>query len=501
MRIIGFFIFPLIANIALSHQASETQLVLQGYNAENPHESLALLRQVSDIENLTDTIKNKYYLSMGVAFGKLGQVDSASYFLDQCIRSAKISSDDYSLMRAYNSTGVLLRIQGDHEGSLTAFQQAEKVANSNKEDRFSKAKSDILGNIGGIFYQLRDYDAAWEYSNNGLKIARQYNDTSELAYGYLRLAIVAQAQDSLDRSLAYNQEASKYLGALGDLNTLSYVENNLGNIYKDQRAYEEALIHHLKAREYATQLGDVEAEAHTSLSIGESYYQLGRLDQARGYAVQGLAIANTSHFPIHSKNAHHLLFKIAEAQGNFQEALEEKKLAVAINDSLNAAEAQERLADVEVKYETEKKEAEITRLSLENDLKDFRILAGGISAALIIILLVVFFSLRSKKLKAEKEAQELQIEAMKKRYMELHSSPAELAVDLDFKDLNSKLHTPLTEREFDALRLSIEGKTNTEIGETLFISVSTVKFHLRNTYSKMGVGNRKEAFQYMLKTS
>ena len=90
---------------------------------------------------------------------------------------------------------------------------------------------------------------------------------------------------------------------------------------------------------------------------------------------------------------------------------------------------------------------------------------------------------------------------MKKRFMELHSSPAELAVDLDFAELNSKLNTPLTEREFDALRLSIEGKTNAEISEKLFISVSTVKFHLRNTYSKMGVGNRKEAFQYMLKTS
>ena len=93
------------------------------------------------------------------------------------------------------------------------------------------------------------------------------------------------------------------------------------------------------------------------------------------------------------------------------------------------------------------------------------------------------------------------MEALKKRFMELHSSPAELAVALEFNDLNEKLNTKLTEREFDALRLSLEGKTNVEIADKLFISVSTVKFHLRNTYSKMGVGNRKEAFQLMLKTS
>ena len=85
--------------------------------------------------------------------------------------------------------------------------------------------------------------------------------------------------------------------------------------------------------------------------------------------------------------------------------------------------------------------------------------------------------------------------------MELHSSPSELAVEMNMKDLNEKLHTPLTEREFDTLKHSIEGKSNSEISDQLFISVSTVKFHLRNSYSKMGVGNRKEAFQFMLKSS
>ena len=104
-------------------------------------------------------------------------------------------------------------------------------------------------------------------------------------------------------------------------------------------------------------------------------------------------------------------------------------------------------------------------------------------------------------MKVEREAQELQVEALKKRFMELHSSPSELAVELDINELNEKLHTPLTDREFDAIKLSIEGKSNVDISDALSISVSTVKFHLRNAYSKMGVGNRKEAFQFMLKTS
>ncbi len=101
---------------------------------------------------------------------------------------------------------------------------------------------------------------------------------------------------------------------------------------------------------------------------------------------------------------------------------------------------------------------------------------------------------------ADLAAQELQIEALKNRFTELHSSPSQLAVQLNLKELNQKLNNQLTLREFEVLKLSLEGKTNSEISDSLSISVSTVKFHLRNTYSKMGVGNRKEAFQYMLNT-
>lgn len=501
MKFITIIFLFAIVEFGFSQQASNIDIVNLAYDAQNPNESLKLLRQAKSINTLPDTIKNKYYLSCGIAYGKLGIIDSSNYFLNKCIANAKEVKDDYSLMRAYNSKGVLLRIQGDHESSLDAFQMAEKVTERNTDDRFLKAKSDILGNIGGIFYQLKDYNAANSYSERGLQIARQYSDTSELAYGNLRLAIVAQAQDSLIKSLEYNKTASQFLEILGDFNTLAYVQSNLANIYKDQAEHDKALFHHKKAYEYAELLGDIETKAHSILSIGESYLQLDQLELASEFAMNGLQIAESKNFPIHSKNAHNLLFKIAEKQGDFKQALEEKKLAVSINDSLNAAEAIERLAEVETKYETEKKEAEIVRLSLENDLKDSKILAGGMVGSLVIIVLLVFFTLHTKRQKAEKEAQELQIEALKKRFMELHSSPAELAVDLDVQELNGKLHTPLTEREFDTLRHSLEGKTNSEISEKLFISISTVKFHLRNTYSKMGVGNRKEAFQYMLKTS
>jgi len=51
----------------------------------------------------------------------------------------------------------------------------------------------------------------------------------------------------------------------------------------------------------------------------------------------------------------------------------------------------------------------------------------------------------------------------------------------------------LTEREEAVLALAAEGKSNAQIAAVLNLSENTVKFHLRNLYTKLGVTNRTEA--------
>ena len=51
----------------------------------------------------------------------------------------------------------------------------------------------------------------------------------------------------------------------------------------------------------------------------------------------------------------------------------------------------------------------------------------------------------------------------------------------------------LSEREESVLALLAEGRSNREIARALRMSPNTVKFHLRNLYSKLGVTNRTQA--------
>ncbi|HEY6991544.1 MAG TPA: response regulator transcription factor [Bryobacteraceae bacterium] len=60
--------------------------------------------------------------------------------------------------------------------------------------------------------------------------------------------------------------------------------------------------------------------------------------------------------------------------------------------------------------------------------------------------------------------------------------------------LASRMGSPgLTARELDVLKLIVAGKSNKEIGEELRISEATVKTHINNILSKLGVTDRTQA--------
>ena len=59
----------------------------------------------------------------------------------------------------------------------------------------------------------------------------------------------------------------------------------------------------------------------------------------------------------------------------------------------------------------------------------------------------------------------------------------------------------LSNREGEILRLLGEGKTNAEIAEDLFISINTVKTHVKNVYGKLSISSRVQLMQLLKEKS
>jgi DNA-binding NarL/FixJ family response regulator len=75
----------------------------------------------------------------------------------------------------------------------------------------------------------------------------------------------------------------------------------------------------------------------------------------------------------------------------------------------------------------------------------------------------------------------------------------EFAATPDRGSADDKLLTNLSPRELDVLREIESGATNLEIAQRLFLSVNTVKHHMRNVLSKLGLKNRRQASSFARK--
>lgn len=81
----------------------------------------------------------------------------------------------------------------------------------------------------------------------------------------------------------------------------------------------------------------------------------------------------------------------------------------------------------------------------------------------------------------------------------VHAGQQRLSPAMGLK-LIEHLNSPtLTERELEVLRLMAKGRSNQEIGATLFITEGTVKFHVNHILKKLAVSDRTQAVLVALK--
>jgi ATP/maltotriose-dependent transcriptional regulator MalT len=184
--------------------------------------------------------------------------------------------------------------------------------------------------------------------------------------------------------------------------------------------------------------------------------------------------------------------------GLYKEALEHYELATAFKDSIFNEKKRKNIAEILTRYETEKKEQQIELLDKYNQLKSQRIriqwiaiiaiLLISLSGALISRLIIKNKNHKLRQMNLELHNYLLQLNDPLKRLVAGHDredDPVGELVD----------QFGLTQREAEIMDLIRQGLTNQELGDRLFVSSNTIKYHIKNIYIKLDVKNRVQALQ------
>ena len=501
----------LLLNIALTYSQTPIdkvqKAVTYAYNTQDPSAGLIALKEVTQyVENSPDTLQAKFYLGIGTAYGQMGQSDSSFYFLNKLEQIASTLESKSLQLKGLNVKGNVLLMLGNHDDALATFYQALEIAGDN--DAYLEHANKINGNLAGIFFDKGDFTSAKKYTNKSLELSQKVGSEKSIAFNYLRLGLIAQAEGEIENSLNYGASAEKLFGSLNDTTMLIYSKMTWADVLVNEANYESAIKKFNEAEALAREINDPETLASCYISLGRIYLEQGLMDTANKNGNKALSIATQMKLKSKQKSAYNLLYTIALKNKQFEMALGYKNYYHAISDSLMNTQTNERIAELQTQYETAQKEAQIERLALDNQVQLLEIAKSrnvliAVSVIFILLLLssITLFILRNKRIEAERIAQELQVTALKQRVLELQLESPALQLSLELKELNNKITTPLTDREYDMLSFCIEGKSNQEMADKLFVSINTVKFHLRNIYQKLGVNNKKEVFEYVAKSS
>ncbi|MEQ8925889.1 MAG: tetratricopeptide repeat protein [Fulvivirga sp.] len=493
------FILLILSFQANSLQAqSVAEIISQADTIANPNAVLTFLDgHLKRVVGVSDSLQARFYLKMGIAYGMLYQSDSANYYLHKCQEKAQVAFNPITEIAALNGLGNVARITSDNDHAKIYFEKALSIANERESNEYKVWQSKLLGNIAGIFFELRDADAALSYSKRGLDISRQIGDKMGIATNLIRLGYCYNALDKPDSALAVNSEATQLLEATKDSLGLIYQYYNMANIHKSMDEVSAAKNYYNNAIELAKKFGEAETEVGSLNELADIAIQAGEYQKARELLNQSIEVSKGNNMLFGMRMSYQLAYKADKKRQDYQSAMNNLETYHQLNDSIQKTETLKSIEEFKVKYETAEKEKEILAAHQEIEVKERFQTFLFIVIGLIVVFSVVAIILLMQRFKLKRALLSQEIDTLRVQINSIFQGGIK-EVNVTVKDINDNLYKPLSDREFEVLQEAISEKTNREIAETLFLSVNTVKYHLKNVYEKLGVSNRKEALEKIL---
>jgi signal transduction histidine kinase len=381
------------ALVKTSSPAERAELQLQladNYRTQNPDSSLFYANKALAIatqeNDRVKTIRAEFYLASYNY--NMGKPEDAMALAEKNIALLQKIPDQGSLLAQYTSfSGLCLMKLNRIKEALERFYRALKLAEQSN-DFMTQLRAKV--NIGWAMMELNQYEQAVSNFKDVLKLMDEKKITT--AYNgtiYSNLASSYGALNQLDSSLKYSKiaisEARKSENIGVEANGLFI----LGTAQIKQGKYNEALQSFLSAKPLREKIGDPFYIVSDMAEMGNLYAKLNKPQEGISISKDALKIAAENKIDAKLPMIYSSLAANYEVAGNFKEAAEVYKKISDLKDSAYADANPKALAEMQTKYETEKKERQIQQQKFRITRQNFLI---GASIGLLILISLLGYS-------------------------------------------------------------------------------------------------------------
>ncbi|MCD4744956.1 MAG: tetratricopeptide repeat protein, partial [Bacteroidales bacterium] len=400
---------------------------LSNYNeALNSHEkSLKIRKQISDKKGIAKSLNN-----IGRVYWGLSDFDKALDYYKKALEIREEIDDKKGIAGSLNNIGIIYRELSDFDKALDYYHKSlkikEKIGNMG-------GVANSLNNIGSIYWYLSNYDKALEYYLRAIDLREKLDDKIGIAGSLNNIGLIYKQSGKNEKALECYERSLKIGEEIGDKKQIAISLISIGNIYKQTQNYEKAKKYYMRSLQISLEIGDKKCLAICLANIANIYENLNNYDDALKYYMQaldiykeaadnwGIALSLNSvgytYFLLKDFNkalmSYEQALQLAEkiksieitkelnnnlsglffAKRDYKKALEYYKKYSQLKDSIYNKETDKEIAELQLTYETGKKEKENEILRQNNEIQKLSISKQKITQTylIIIFLLIVVF--------------------------------------------------------------------------------------------------------------
>lgn len=306
-------------------------------------------------------ITGTLYRTLGVAYYMVSKYDTALIHLNYALKLAEKAKNEMLKAQVFSAVANLYNVTGEYPKAMEYYLKALPVfEKAGRKDRVRV----ILGNIGALNNAMQNFDEAEKYFMQSMKISEELDDKPGLAQAYDGLNRIYIQRKDYKKAMDFAVKAADLCHETGNKQEEAIAIQGIAWVYyehyKDYAKAEEYALKGLKLAEEIEFPGGIAGMLNTLSNI---YFNQKRYRECEETALKAISI-DTTDLNIFSNLAANVV-RAGIHLGNKKQALYYFDRYRQIFNIQSNKEFQQALMDMQVKYETEKKEKEIFKLSAE----------------------------------------------------------------------------------------------------------------------------------------
>lgn len=315
--------------------------------------------------------------------------------------------DSAGIAMSYNNMGYIYKDLGDYEKALSNFLFALRVYEGMNN---SESVGVTYNYIGTVYWKKKDYTLSQNYLNKSLQIHLTNKDLNNLAIVYNTKGLVFAEEKKLDSAKYFFNKALQIYQAGQDTRQIAILHQSLAELYARQNIQDSAKYYYLKSIQENESIQNKRSLANLYIGISSMFLIEKNSQLAKKYLDSAFTIIQVTSKKEDWKNFYLAQSNYYQNIGEYAKSLENIKHYNEYKDSILNEDNLKAIADMQAKYDVDKKDEQIRLQDLQLSKKN-QLLIGLALLALLGILLAISYYNRLRL----KQKTRLQQEIMKQQ--------------------------------------------------------------------------------------